>query len=503
MRSNAGRNNVPGNSPRGNGFRGLLSLLALVSGVALITAGPGCGSSNSSLPTDAGSDGRTGSGGRAATGGTGAGGIGVGGSGMGGSGMGGAGVGGITDAGTDTNDPCANAISEGGAGDMDNDGTPDCQDQCPNDPTKQMPGICGCGTVDTDGDGDGVPDCIAKCPGISDSTGTLDTDNDGVIDCKDVCPHDHDKTTTPGVCGCGGIPDNTPLCLVHRYSFDDTTTTIADSITIPGVNPNNGTGSIATVIPAGGKLTLMGGGASSATNGQWVTLPAGTISTLGPSATIEAWIAWTPALASPWQRIFDFGSSTGATGTPAAGQTYLFLSPAAVSATGTVRAAITLSSNGGEDIANGPGPLPIGASPLIHIAVVVDDTNLKLSLYVNGQLSGTPADLRGHNILTSLNDVNNWLGRSQWAPDGLFGGIYEEFRIYSKALTPEQIAFNAAQGPNSVAQVTTDGGTSTDGGATDGGTDAPTTPPPTQGRGSRRPGGSQGGPPEPTAMGTG
>ena len=102
---------------------------------------------------------------------------------------------------------------------------------------------------------------------------------------------------------------------------------------------------------------------------------------------------------------------------------------------------------------------------------------MKLSLYVNGQPIGTPTDLRGHNILTSLNDVNNWLGRSQWAPDGLFGGIYEEFRIYSKALSPQQIAFNFAQGFNSVAQVSTDGGTSTDGGGTDGGTDAPTDAP--------------------------
>ena len=74
MRSNARRHTIPGNTSRGNGFRGLLSLVALLGGAALITAGPGCGSSNSSLPTDAGSGGRTGTGGRTATGGTGAGG---------------------------------------------------------------------------------------------------------------------------------------------------------------------------------------------------------------------------------------------------------------------------------------------------------------------------------------------------------------------------------------------------------------------------------------------
>ena len=427
--------------------------------------------------------GKTGSGGKTGAGGTGSGGnttstggmgMGMGGASMGGSGMGGDGVGGITDAGTDMINVCANAIAEGGAGDMDGDGVPDCQDLCPNDVTKTMPGICGCGITDTDSDGDGVDDCIDKCPGVPDSTGALDSDGDGVIDCLDVCPHDGSKTTTPGVCGCGPIPDNTPLCLVHRYSFDDTTTTIADSITIAGVSPKNGMGSTAAVVPSGGKLTLAGGAASSVTTGQWVTLPAGTISTLGPNATFEAWIAWNPPVATAWQRIFDFGSGTGGTGTPGNGQTYIFLSPESGANPANVRAAVTLASNGGnEDIADGTSPLTIGATPLIHVAVVVDDANLQMTLYVNGQPVGTPATLRGHNILTQLNDVNNWLGRSQWAPDMLFGGIYEEFRIYSKALSPEQIAFNAAQGPNNVAQVSTDGGTSTDGGATDGGTDAP------------------------------
>ncbi len=53
-------------------------------------------------------------------------------------------------------------------------------DQCPYDPDKTEPGVCGCGTADTDTDGDGTPDC------------------------NDDCPNDADKTD-PGVCGCGVI----------------------------------------------------------------------------------------------------------------------------------------------------------------------------------------------------------------------------------------------------------------------------------------------------------
>jgi hypothetical protein len=33
-------------------------------------------------------------------------------------------------------------------------------DNCPNDPNKIDPGVCGCGVVDTDSDGDGVADCL-------------------------------------------------------------------------------------------------------------------------------------------------------------------------------------------------------------------------------------------------------------------------------------------------------------------------------------------------------
>ncbi|MEK6643079.1 MAG: thrombospondin type 3 repeat-containing protein [Planctomycetota bacterium] len=98
--------------------------------------------------------------------------------------------------------------------DTDGDGTPDCLDQCPNDPLKIVPGACGCGTPDTDTDGDGTPDCTDGCPmdpnkiapglcgcGVPDT----DTDGDGTPDCEDGCPNDPNKIA-PGLCGCG-VPD--------------------------------------------------------------------------------------------------------------------------------------------------------------------------------------------------------------------------------------------------------------------------------------------------------
>jgi hypothetical protein len=95
--------------------------------------------------------------------------------------------------------------------DSDGDGALDCVDACPNDPAKVAPGACGCGVADTDTDGDSTPDCHDGCPGdpqkiapgicgcgISDSDG----DGDGIANCNDGCPNDPAKTS-PGACGCG------------------------------------------------------------------------------------------------------------------------------------------------------------------------------------------------------------------------------------------------------------------------------------------------------------
>lgn len=84
-------------------------------------------------------------------------------------------------------------------------------DNCPDDPEKTEPGICGCGVSDVDTDGDGALDCLDGCPDDAEKTepgscgcGEADADTDGdlVVDCLDECPDDPEKVE-PGACGCG------------------------------------------------------------------------------------------------------------------------------------------------------------------------------------------------------------------------------------------------------------------------------------------------------------
>lgn len=85
---------------------------------------------------------------------------------------------------------------------------------CPADPNKNAPGVCGCGVADTDWDIDGVPDCIDECARDDQKSeagicgcfeSELDSDDDGVPDCKDECPDDAGQTRA-GDCGCPSNP---------------------------------------------------------------------------------------------------------------------------------------------------------------------------------------------------------------------------------------------------------------------------------------------------------
>jgi hypothetical protein len=109
--------------------------------------------------------------------------------------------------------------------------------------------------------------------------------------------------------------------------------------------------------------------------------------------------------------------------------------------------------------------MPVGV--MAHLAVVLDGGARTIELYLNGAIvptNSTGTTLRPGSTLSNLDDSHMWLGRSQIAADREFAGIIFEFRIYTRALSAEQIVANGLAGPDTLAGVV-------DGGAADGAAD--------------------------------
>jgi glucuronoarabinoxylan endo-1,4-beta-xylanase len=225
------------------------------------------------------------------------------------------------------------------------------------------------------------------------------------------------NTNTGAVWSCNTRP---APALAHRYSFGETNgTTVADSVSGPawdGTLPGGGTFS-------GGRLTL----ASSAQ--QYVSLPAGIVSPFS-NFTIEAWVKLNST--TNWSRIFDFGNNT---------TSYLFLTPQNGSTT-RLRFGITTNGAAGEQQINGTSALT--ADVWHHVAVTLNaNTGI---LYLNGVAVGTnrAMTLQPPNL---GNTVTNYLGKSQWSDPHLNGSL-DEFRIYSVALSADELAATEALGPD-------------------------------------------------------
>jgi hypothetical protein len=77
------------------------------------------------------------------------------------------------------------------------------------------------------------------------------------------------------------------------------------------------------------------------------------------------------------------------------------------------------------------------------------------TFYINGvvapDLEGNPNPFMVGHQLANLNDVNNWLGRSNWTADSNFGGSFNEFRIYDHALSASEVGQNSVVGPDTLA----------------------------------------------------
>jgi len=231
-------------------------------------------------------------------------------------------------------------------------------------------------------------------------------------------------------------PPSSPLetSLIHRYSFDGDGSEARDS---KGAAHGLVQG---TELAGTGQLPLAG-----ERSGQYVDLPNGIVSGLG-DATFEAWLNWSGGGA--WQRIFDFGnSSAGEDSAGSTGTSYLFL--ATVSSPDTpdnlppaMRLVYSQRGVADEDVCSAPDPFPSGV--MTHVAVVIEQATQRMALYQDGALL---VDCTLSRPLSAIDDVNNWLGHSNYQADVDLAATYDEFRIYGAALTDSELSASFSAGP--------------------------------------------------------
>ncbi|MFV8325301.1 LamG-like jellyroll fold domain-containing protein [Flavobacterium sp. ZS1P14] len=154
------------------------------------------------------------------------------------------------------------------------------------------------------------------------------------------------------------------------------------------------------------------------TSTAYTTLPTGIISTLN-DFTISTWVRMD--VKSNWMRVFDFGTGTSK---------YMFLTIQAGSAN-IMRYAI--KNGGSEQQVNFTYTLPLNT--WTHFAITQSGNTC--TLYINGT---SVASNTGVSIKPStLGSTNlNYLGKSQFN-DFMFKGSIDKFKIYSRALSAEEI----------------------------------------------------------------
>jgi hypothetical protein len=241
----------------------------------------------------------------------------------------------------------------------------------------------------------------------------------------------------------------------HRYSFSNPAADATNGVLEDSVGGAHG-----VVLGAGGsftgtRLNLPGGSSATQAYGD---LPNGLISSL-TDATLEAWI--TVDGSQNWGRVFDFGSSDigggvggEVIGPGGGGEGRDYLALTASRGTNIDQQRLELRNEdpagGGITTIDANTVTPLGQA--IHVAVVYDSDGgffgePVLRYYRDGVLEneGTTAIK-----LSDVHDVNNWLGRSNWTGDANLQGSYDEFRIYDRALTHDEVLGNMGAGPDVV-----------------------------------------------------
>ncbi len=259
-----------------------------------------------------------------------------------------------------------------------------------------------------------------------------------------------------------------PFHPTHRYSFNNPAGAASDGSAVTDSEGGaNGVVRGAGANFTGTKVTLPGGPGS--TQG-YVDLPNGLLSTNSADnggsgeITIEGWVKVTGG--RTWARIFDFGSSDvdpGAalvggevTGPGGGGEglDYLFLS--AQEGDNVNRHVVDFRNIDGVPNTDPAGPAYDSGNfnRDFHFALTWNETTGVLMVYENGTLvdgfTVDPAVGTGTRM-SGINDVNVWLGRSNWTGDQNMQGEFDEFRIWNRVLSDAQLRASYLAGADALA----------------------------------------------------
>ncbi len=223
--------------------------------------------------------------------------------------------------------------------------------------------------------------------------------------------------------------------LVNRFSFNETAGTTA----VDTAGGQNGTLVNGAAFTGAGSVNTQVDGDGSGASAAAVSLPSGILSGLTSGGTIEVFGTFNnpdPA----FQTLFSFSDGTT--------NNFLISQPrrgeGGFPNIGTA-AVGTNVNGGGENLVVAPTPLAVGQP--FQLAVTFDGTTSRL--FING----TEVDDSANTFLPSVlgNTTLNGIGGLAPFGDQSFQGTISEFRIFNRALTGDEVAANAAAGPDVVA----------------------------------------------------
>ncbi len=133
-----------------------------------------------------------------------------------------------------------------------------------------------------------------------------------------------------------------------------------------------------------------------------------------------------PSSDAAWTRVYDIGSGETAN---------IFLAPSSSFGIGQPRFVIKDAATHTEQVLQSTATLKIGE----WNSVVVTRSGNAATMYVNGVSAGTTTAIT-YDPKDAGTTTQNWLGRSQYSADPYFGGSIDDFQVYDRAITADEIA---------------------------------------------------------------